>query len=217
MNQQELYAELRRHIGNPDVDAVADRELQRYLVSGLNWLADELQFAVRTEPRAVALSADAGDYPLPPDCRQLVWAEWNNRRLEPASTQRWERDGTHYRQAASGNPTEYAVWGRTLVLYPPPSSAAITTSAFVALRYFAQPELNAGGVLDLGEADCHLAVLQAAVEWAALHAEQPDSAIRLEPLMALRDERLQAARTRAQVPTVDYEPDIRPWTRRRWG
>lgn len=216
MNQAQLYSEYRRLIGSPSVDQVSNRELSDYLVSGLDWLANLSDFPLTTDERSLVLVAGVGVYPLPSDLQQLIWIEYNGRRLDAATTWAWERDGVDYRGATAATPTAYAVLGQELILYPPPSEDAVSAVTSCPFRYIAsQQGISPSGTRQLGDGDQRLFLLQAAIEWWILHpGEKGEGKQKAVDLKVLRDERLQEARPRWAAPVAGYTPQIRVRTRR---
>ena len=167
MNELELLGEVREKIGNVGVNQVSDRRLRdSYVIPALMWLAGKLAFNVRTEDRAIGLVASQIEYPLTSDVLSVIWVEWNNRRLEPVSLTISDRDQTNWRDRDPGEPAQWAIQGRKLALIPPPTAAAITTDAYLSLRYIATPgPLGPDGPQGLSDLDQWLVIHEAARMW----------------------------------------------------
>ncbi len=172
MTGDQLLSFFRIQIGSPSPDgpgAVTDRMLWEFLRPSLEWLAMDLELNIITDPRAVPLVSGQYEYLLPPDVHQVYWAHWSTVFLMPASTPKWVRDGLDWRNAPSSNPSQYAVENRSLILYPPPATTAVSTDGFITLAYISRetPE----GLLTDGDWRC--AAHRAALHYLGLHS-RPD-------------------------------------------
>lgn len=217
MTDTELVSHLRERVGSPSVDTVSERRLREYLASALEWLAGELEFHVRTLPDALSLTAETYEYPLPADCLRVLWLEWNETKLEPGSVASWVRDGRDWRNATAGNPTGYAVEGRQLVLYPPPSSDAVTTDGAVTLSYLAtSPGVDASGVPGLTNTDLWCAVYAAAIEYLGNHPTDENQA-RLPHCREQLALRLPQARARHADAIRPSHQRVTVWSARQGG
>lgn len=214
MDQKRILSEFRNLIGSPDVRTVSADDLRRRYHSQLEWLAGELRYAVRVDERSLGLVASEQDLPLPRDAGQLLWVEYNGTALTPATVAEWVRDGTDWRGATAGTPREYAVQARTLILYPKPSSAAVTTDSLLSFAYIqAAPELQASGTPLLSDQDVWLAIYAAAGEWLGLHPSQ-ENLIRRQVCETELQKRLPQARMRHQQPVRNHNPRQKFATRR---
>ena len=171
MTDVELRAETRRLCGNPSVNEASHREIDRAIAAALEQLAERLGYRIVTDETSAALTADDPEVPLPDDLLRMIWVLWNGTYLESSTTYAWER-GTNGRggvtdwRTITGNPSEYAILGRSLALYPVPDDDAITTDSVLSLRYIgASPGASAGGVNGLSSTDYYLAAAMAAKEW----------------------------------------------------
>jgi hypothetical protein len=217
MTEVELYSDLRELIGNPSVNEVSNRQLRKYLTPALEWLADQLKYAVVTDDNAIALTAGQLEYPLPPEVSWIVWVEWDGNKLEPATTQGWERDGLDWRDAASASPTGFAIEGRNLILNPPPASTDVTTDPTLSIRYISStPGLKPGEQPGLSKLDQQILVLKAASRYLGFHPT-PENAQRLGYAEREIAELMRGALARAHNPMEDFAPRFFVKTRRRGG
>lgn len=208
MTQAALYRSFRRLAGNLKINDVPDTEIQEVINSALEWLAQKLKYSIRTEALAIALVEDQREYPLTEDVLWLLWVDWNDRRLQPASVFAWDQAAVNWQHAASGTPLEYAVRGRRLILYPPPSDDAVDTDGYLSYSYIAAtPGVTAAGALELSRSDQRLALLQASWEWCLTHPSE-ENAARGQGLLSLRDEMLTDAERAARNPIREYAPRI---------
>lgn len=176
MTDAEVIGHLRERLGKLSVDEAPDRQLREYLASSMEWLAGELDYSIRTHPNAIGLVAGEYMYPLPADCLLILWIEWCEQRLTPASLFGWVRDGKDWRHLTSANPAEYALEGRQLILAPPPSSTAITSDPFLDLSYIAgAPDLNGAGVRGLSDTDMWCVIYSAACEYLGVRPSEENS------------------------------------------
>jgi hypothetical protein len=209
MIREELYAEFRELVGNPDPNDFSNRQIESYLVPAMEWLAVQLNYAIRTDSTLV-LKADQVEYNLPEEFGSMIFVEWNAVRIQPSSVYQWDREGSDYRTAASANPREYAVLSRTLYLNPPPSSTAITTDPYLTLRYIGSSiPMDGGGAPQLGTLDQQLCLYRAAMRYCRSHPNE-ENRLRIEGYQAEIDELLPAARKRAQNAIEDYSSHFHP-------
>lgn len=214
MDLVKCILEVRRLSGNPNYRAVDDTDFRRAVESSLEWLAGQLEYEVRTDAQGIALTAETQEYGLAPNVRQVFWVEWNGARLEPSSTWDWDRRGIDWRNAASGNPTEYAVEGRRLVLYPKPDSTAVSTDGAVTFRYLSSPDLQGEhGNLMLGDTEWWLIAYKAADEWLALHPSEQNAPRQAFCANEWRT-RLPDAKRRARNMVAEWTDRVHVFTRR---
>lgn len=218
-----LRSEFRKRIGNPDVREAPDRDLDSFLQRAWEWVAGELDLSVTTDTSTLALTADTMELALPSDLLIILFVEWNGVRLKGSSVFEWDRAGVDWRGAASVDTLrEYAVQGRKLILYPPPSSDAVTTDSAMTVRYYTQGAAlasSSAAAPSLGEGDQMLVVERAAWQWNMLRAGEP------KPLGTAAMSRAQAnqaslaqlmiqAKRRWQIQVIDAQPGITFRTRR---
>lgn len=208
MNRLEIYSSLRELIGNPDVNDVTNKQLDAMIVPALEWLAVKLEYAIYTDS-SFQLRADVSEYTLPQDFGILVFAEWNSLRLIPASVYEWQRSGTDYRNADSvSSLREFAIRGRKLILFPPPSSTAITTDPFMTIQYIGSaPMMDSSGTPQLSNLDQELLVLRAGVRYCRTHPSD-ENLVKIREYSLEIDELLPAARKRAQNAIAEYQPTL---------
>src|ERR1051326_4134493 len=210
MDRRTAYSNLRRMIGNPAVNETSPRDLDDYIASAADWLATVLKNQYRTETALLGLVLDQQELPLPDDLGWVLFAEWNATRLTPSSHFQWDRNGTTYRTASSGNPSEFAVYERKLILMPPPSATAITTDGDVTIRYIATAAaLSAAGIGGIGDFDMRLMLWDAAYEYLGLYPSDENQA-RAVFCKSQRDELLPAALERSRKPIEDQAPQWWP-------
>lgn len=175
MRLGKLLGEVRERIGQKTDAEAGDRGLRGALESALEWLAGELRWDLRSEPSAVALVAETREYALPPDCLEVLQAEWNDQALRAESLPGWIRDRNDWDSRAGGDLLQaWAADRGRLFLYPPPSSAAVATDPRLRLRYLAgSPDVSEGGVRGFSDADHWLAVWATAREWLSTHPPLP--------------------------------------------
>lgn len=214
MTRNELRDLVRQNIGRPLKNAVEDKEIDGYVLSALDWLAGEIpDFQTRTDSTGMGLVASQAEYPLPGDVLEIIFVEWNGNKLEPRSIWEWDRLGTDYRGATASNPTEFAIQGRNLVLYPPPSSTAITTAPNLVVRYIATPGLTPAGVVGLSDADQRVVAYRAAWEYLLTHPSEANAALAQGVGRLLADTLPQAQRRAADM-AQDHAPRFIPLVRR---
>lgn len=131
----ELLADVRERAGDPSIDEVPDRKLLVYLRSAARWLAGELELRVHTDSQWLQPTASVYEYPLPADVTELLWVRYGGKYLNPVMVSSWTRDGIDYTAATAGTPIDYAVEGRTLLLYPPPSSTIISSYPWLVASF----------------------------------------------------------------------------------
>lgn len=217
MTRNEVYSNFRRMIGNPETTEVSDRDTDEYLASAADFLASELKDLFTTETQMLALTAGEQELPLPPDLGWVLFVEWNATRLTPSSHFQWDREGTAYRTATSGNPAEFAVYDRKLILMPPPSAAAITTDGNLTIRYIGTAKsLTATGMPGFGNFEVRLWLWEAAYEYLVLHPSDVNQA-RAQACLGQVQRLLPAAQERARRPIEDQAPQWWPRTRRLGG
>lgn len=206
MTQREILSEMRRLVGNPDVTTTSDRDLIPYLASAADWFVAETKNLYRTDTTALLLVADQQEYALTDDIGWILFCEWDDKRLTPSSHHTWDRQGTDYRAAASGNPSEFAVYDRFLILHPPPSSTAVTTDSYLTIRSIVTAgPLTAGGFRGIADFDLRLVLYEAAYEYLALHPSEQSGAMAQFCLGQIQ-RLLPAAKERAALPIEDHRP-----------
>ena len=186
---------------------MSNRELDSHILPALNWVAIQLKYAVVTENNII-LTAGIREFPIPKDLGWVVFVEWNTQRLQPSSTYRWDREGTDWRNAAPGNPTEFAlvVGGRNITLFPPPSSAAIAIDPSITIRYISSaPKLESDGTPQLGDLDQELVLYRAAIRYLRAHPNDVNMA-RVQGYLDEIADILPAAKRRAENPIEDFFP-----------
>jgi hypothetical protein len=215
MDQRTIYSILRRLIGGPSPTETSERDLGEYVASASDWLASELKDQFVTDNFLIALVADQSEYPLPPDVGWVLFAEWNSQRLSPSSHFQWDRNGTSYRTAPSGNLSEFAVYGRSMILNPPPSDTAVTTDGYLTTRCITTArEMTAAGLAGFSDFDARLMLYEAAFEYLVNHPSDENNA-RAQAHLAQINRLLPAARERARTPIEDQRPQFWPQVRRR--
>lgn len=209
MNQAELYAELRERIGNPEPNEVSNRQLDSYLGFALQWLAGKLKHIIRDSD--IALQADVYDYPLAENVLWVDWITWNGTKLTPNSVDGWDRDGTDWRTATSAQPSEFAIQGRRIVLYPPPSSTAITTAGILRMRTMGCGErpTDHSGPPGLSQADQLLIVYRGGIDWCRSHPSEENNARKIGFAEMIAEE-LPDAIKRHDNPIDDFRPEFEP-------
>lgn len=216
MNEIEMYATLRDLIGNPKIDAVPNRQLLIYMTSGLERLAERLEYEVVDDSASVTFLAGTYTYSVPQTMLQLIHVEWNGGKLLPSSIYEWDRTGKDWRNVSANFPTEYAVQGRELIFYPKPSAAAVTADSAPTLRYIkATPGMTTSGPTGLGDGDHRLACLEAAIEYCVAKINEDGMAARAQALSVRAAERWRDAMNRAHRPIKTHSPEIRVRTNRR--
>lgn len=178
MDERQIEGHLREWVGDPDVDVVSKRKLiGSYFHNALTWLAGELGLNVRTQASLYTLLADTYAYPLPRNTYEVIWVEWNDRRLERATLYGWNRDAVDYRGAESGYPTEWCIIGSEIIFNPPPSSGAISTDASVDMCFIEGGlELGPDGVPGFTDLDTWCAIHRAAQMYLDMHPTQENVA-----------------------------------------
>lgn len=217
ITSDQLFYQMRARIGNPDKKQVPDRMLADFMTDALDWMADQLKFQVKTDSTSLLLVAEQQEYLIPEDVAWFVWLEWDTNRITPATTQKWDRDGTDWRNAAPGQPLQYAIQGRNLVLYPLPDAATVTTQPYLTFRYIAAAApLTAAGPLGLGELENWIAVYKAAVLWLIAHPSDTAAAL-IQGYQEELVERVPRAKRRLANPIRDYRARLHVDTTGRWG
>lgn len=223
LGDSDYYAEIRELVGAPALNLVPDRTLQKYAIAGLEWMAD--QFRIYLKTGTVALVASTREYTLPVDFLQLVSLTWHYNYLTPGSVAGWARDQESWENTtAAATLSEYALLGRSLILKPPPSAAAVATASTLSLRYLSsQQGLTTSGAAGLSEADQRIGVYHAAREYCASHPDNPAEPWTLGNNSRKADysnfikERLHAAGRRAQSKDREYQPAVRVFVSRTGG
>ncbi len=219
----QLCGGMRKRIGNPDIREAPDRELSDFLQHAWEWVAAELDLSVTTDTTTLALTADVMELALPSDALILLFVEWNGVRLKGSSVFEWDRAGVDWRGSASVDVLrEYAVQGRKLILYPPPSSTAVSTDSALTVRYYAQGATlatSSTAAPSLSEGDQMLVVERAAWQWNMLRSgEQPPlgqaALARANANQASLSQLLPQAKRRWQTQVIDAQPGISYRTRR---
>lgn len=206
----------RQNVGRPPKNQLEDSEVDDFLNSGMEWLAGEItDFHVRTDEVGLSLVAGQSEYTLPSDVLEIIWIEWNGNRLESRSTWEWRQLNTDYRGATSSNPTEFAIEGRTLILYPPPASTSITTAPYLVYRAIVSPALTAAGIVGLSEPDQRVVAYRAAWEYLLTHPSEANAAL-AKGIGSLLSDTLPQAQRRAADVAQDHGPRLFPVTNR-WG
>jgi hypothetical protein len=214
MTRSELRDLVRQSIGRPPKNQVEDSEIDAYFNSGLTFLAGELDYRVRIDSLSLVLTAEQRRYPLPDDVLEIVWVEWNSNRLESRSIWEWDRLGTDYVDGTSGNPLEFAVQGRELILFPPPDTGAVETAGSLVYCYLSTGEgITPAGVVGLSDADQRVAAYRAAWEWLLTHPTEQNAALAQGVGSLLRDGLPQALRRAADV-AMDQNVRFFPVSRR---
>ncbi|HEU4754656.1 MAG TPA: hypothetical protein VFU47_16220 [Armatimonadota bacterium] len=216
----ELLSHLRERIGDPGLDEVPQHELVGFLTSAFDWAAQRWRNVIVTADRSLALAAGVQEYPLPGDLLYVTWAEWNGSKLPAASTFQWERDGTDWRGTAAGNPREFAVQGRKLILWPKPSAGAVETDGFLTFRFVGAAGEPRSAASHFSDADLWVILYHAAVEWLGANpgADELEMKRRQLMLQTAREQlalRLADADARHQEPVEDHYPAFTVKTRRR--
>lgn len=175
----------------------------------MEWLAVKLDYSIYTDSH-FQMTADVSEYLLPADFGTMIFVEWSSVRLLPSSVFEWQRDGVDYRNLESALPFEYAVRGRSLILKPPPSSAALDTDPFLTIQYIGSAAmLDSGGTPQLSNLDQQLLILRAAVRYCRTHPSE-ENAFKIQGYNDEIVELLPAARYRAQNAIEEYQPAVQP-------
>lgn len=181
----------------------------------MNWLAAHLQFRVKEET-TIGLETGIRSYRLPNDCLWVVALSWNGDKLTPNSTYRWDRDGTDWRATDTSSVlSEFAISGRQIILHPSPAAGAITTSAFLTLRYLAGASVENEDALELSDLGAWAAIYKSAILYLRSHPTEENLAMIDGYLEELADFLLHAKRQSLEA-IRDYAPSFRPVTGR-WG
>ena len=221
MDEAEIFSNLRSRIGNPTPNEYSDIDLQKTMEPHLCWFASEMGMPI-IPALTLPLTADEYSIALPQDCDQLLWVEWNGKRLEPASINRWVRDGVTWRQDASNEPRSYAVQDRKIILNPPPSSDAISTDANLTIAYVGvTAELSATGIAGLTDGDLWCVILRTAADFLGLHPGKNDQETAqrkslLTTNLAMFSDMIKQAKARRQMPVKTrgakrFRVGGRPW------
>ena len=209
MDSNRLLAEIRERVGRPTVLEVDNlRLMESYVEPAYDWLAGELGFVVREDATAIALTAGQIEYPLTPNLLSVLWVKWSTIRLTPSSLTSRDRDQDNWQALSSGTPSEYAIQGRKIALLPPPSAAAVTTSAYLTMRYLATPDpMGADGPQDLSRLDQWLVADKAALLWCENNISDENVA-RVQLYQRRVEEGLTTAKQRWANPTKHYNPEF---------
>lgn len=208
---------MRRRIGSPRVNDVPNSTLLSYVSSGLQWLADILEYTVRTDELSFALTEDEPELLLPDDVGEIISVDWNDTILTPSSVWKWERENSNWRTADGSTPSEYAIQARKLILFPPPSEDAVDDDDTLTVRYIAAAgEMGESGPVGLNEMDQWLAIYRAALEYLRFHPSEINAALQ-RGCEAEIAERLPRARKRAMNAHATYLATMQPETSGRWG
>lgn len=214
MDLADFFKHLRERIGNPDPQQVNNKQLLSYTGLALEWVAAELKLHIKEE-RRIALVASERNYRLPQDCAWPIWVSWNGDKLTPSSTYRWDRDGTDWRGTTTTDTLgEFAVQGRQIILPRPPSATAITTDAFMVLRYIAGLAPTDDELAEMSDLDVWCGIIKAAMGYLTSHPTEENKERVLEYKEEL-DELLLTAKRRNFLAIDDYAPSFRPYTERR--
>lgn len=209
MTRQDLYADFRRKIGGKLRTEVIDSDADSYLDSATEWLAAQLKWRVGTDTQSLALVADQQELQLPDDLIEVIFIEWNSKRLTPGSVYGWDRVGTDWRGATSAALSEFAIQGRKLVLNPPPDDDAIEDDPTLTLRGVFMPEkVSVAGPVDVAPLDARLIAWKAAQQWLKVNTSQENYA-RAQAYQSEIDPLLKSARKNAQKMIRDYQPRFR--------
>lgn len=217
MTEDQIYFHLRERIGNPDKNQANNRQLLAYVSDALDWMADQLKYQVLTDTTSLLLVAGQQEYLIPDSVAWFVWLEWNTNRITPATTQKWDRDGTDWRNASPSQPLQYAIQGRNLILLPAPDSSTVTTQPYLTFRYIATAApMSASGPLSLCEMDQFIAVYKAAVLYLTAHPSDTSQEL-IQGYQAELAERVPRAKRRLGNPIRDYRGRLHVDTTGRWG
>lgn len=208
MTQDQLRAELRELIGNPNVTTVNAKQLDSHLIAALEYAASELDFNIVTDANVIGFVADQSEYPLPKSFAKMVWVESDSVRLTATSTYKLEKEGTNYRTSASGTPQNYAIEAGILIFNPPPSSDYITDTASPVIRYIAsQNDLPADGVFGLSDLDEQVVLYKAAIRYLRSHPSDENQA-RIAGYQEELRELIRSAKRRALNPDETFSPNF---------
>jgi hypothetical protein len=216
----EILANVREQCGKLTLDQVSDEDLHRQVKRAFHWACDRWQTLFTTQPQAVALTEDGFRYPVPENFLHMVLVEHNGKRLTPSSVHQWQRDGADYRNAASGYPQEFAIQGRQLLIYPPPSEDALDDDGFLTLNYV---RCTVGAELpDWADLDLDAVEYKAAVYWLGVNpgkdeVTQKTRSVLLQTNSAFLEERLVQADRRHANAIQDFYPGAAVWSRRSGG
>ncbi len=197
---------------------VTDREISHFITSALHWFNSETGGHVpTTSTSAVTIVAGTYSYTLPTDCLKVVRAEWNETKLEASSIATWQRDGINFSNNDGANPTEFAVLGRTLYLYPTPTATSVSTDSTVTLIYRSSTVGPTSGALTgLTQPDLMIVAAYAARSYTLTHPTR-ESKERASGLTQLIAEWLPDAKRRARNMIEDYYPRLKSISYRTGG
>ena len=177
MTEAELLGRLRSRIGSPDKNEVSNLMLLDAVQEALTQLVDELSFRVVTDNLSIALVAGQGDYALPSDVLSILWVSRNDNRLEPFGLGAHDRDMHNTQSQTSGTPTQFAVRGRRLYLYPAPDSSAVSEDGVLSFSYVGAPlEMGPEGPTGLSDSDQWLLIHLASLDWCISHPSEMNAA-----------------------------------------
>ncbi len=217
MTSDNFYGHLRERIGNPNPKDVTQRQLASFVASGLQWLADQLEFQVKTDTLSFVLEEDVREITLPQDLAEIISVDWNDTPLTPTSVWKLERENSNWRTADGSAPSEYAIQARKLILFPPPSDDAVDDDDTLTVRYIAAaPAMGESGPVGLNEMDQWLAIYRAALEYLRFHPSDVNAAL-MRGCEAEIAERLPRARKRAMNAHATYLATLQPETSGRMG
>jgi hypothetical protein len=214
MDMRAIAAHFRELVGNKTESQCSVRTVETFVGDAVDELADVLDYARRTDVASLALVADQYEYTRPTDVNEVLWVKWNGTELHKATREEWVNYGVEWRSATSGTPTEFAVDGNKFLVYPPPSSDAITTDPNIDYEYIAPGfPITPAGIPGMRDSDVRIAIYMAAQAYCLAHPEDPANQTRAASYGAIINRRMPDARDRAQQPIRDYSVAIAPPSR----
>lgn len=173
-------SELRIRVGSPSANAVSDELLRRYFNSALQRLAGEIGWLIPTDPIVVSLDRNVYSYPLPDTVMQVLWVTYGANPMQqvvPDSVFRWIRDNQNWMDSTPGtSPSSFGIYGRNLLLNPPPAQPTTGPESVLRLGYIAySPGLGARGVPGLPDGEAWTAIYDAALEFCSYNPGNDDA------------------------------------------
>lgn len=162
----ELRTRFRLLANEPSALALANSDIDLLFDQAARETNQELRYFYRTDDDGIILVAGTGSYDLPEDCLEPVWLRWNGKQLTRSTVEDWENREVPWRTQESAAPLEYALQGRSILFYPIPNAAAVTTAPSPVLRYVGNPDAFAAtGPAQLAAQHYDLLVLRALAIW----------------------------------------------------
>jgi len=202
-------------IGNPTSTDHSDRSLMPFVNRALDKLAARLKYSLTEDEVSLGLETGVKKYQLPPEVDSVIWVELNGVKLKSVqSTYEWDLWSVPWRDATPGVPDEFAVEGREIFLYPPPSAA--TVAAYPRAKYkfhSSSPGINEAGLPKLPNSDARIGVTMAALFWCTAFPT-PENQARARAYSAFLSDDLREADERHERPVEDAQPGMKMGTTR---